>query len=247
MPKFQDDDMDTHAIGGSNFAFSAAKIGNLGASEYTLGLVAVDVSGSTSGFTPQMEKVLQEIIKACRKNPRADNMMIRIVMFNSTLSEFHGFKLLPNCNEADYVGSCHATGYTALYDAVYEGVMSCVQYAKELAKQDYTVNAAVFVITDGEENASKVSVKMVHDAFEEATKSEALESLMSVLIGVNTSQGGLNSYLDSFKRDAGFMQYVGIDDASEANLAKLGGFISQSISSQSRALGTGGVSASLNF
>ena len=54
MASFDDDIvMQSHSIGGSNFAFSAVSIGDLGASEYTLGLIAVDVSGSRrAGRTP---------------------------------------------------------------------------------------------------------------------------------------------------------------------------------------------------
>lgn len=248
MPKFQDDsEMENHQIGGSHFGFSATKISDLGASEYTLAVVAVDVSGSTSGFRKEMEGALAQVVKACRKSPRADNMMLRVLLFDSSLKEFHGFKPLPNCNEADYADCCSPGGTTALYDAVYAGVRSAIEYGKQLTAQDYSVNAAVFVVTDGEDNASKCTAKMVADALTEATKSEALESIMSVLIGVGTGSSVLNSYLDDFKQKAGFQQYVAIADASEKNLAKLGGFISQSISSQSKALGSGGASQSLAF
>lgn len=248
MPKFVDDSvaMATHNIGGSTFAFTAADIKALGAEMYTLGVVVVDVSGSTAGYRKQMESALAEIVKACRLNPRADSMMLRVVTFDTQLKEYHGFKPLPNCNELDYVDSCVPGGYTCLYDAVYEAVHSCIEYGKQLSSHDYTVNAAIFVITDGEDNMSRSTAKMCKDAFAEATHSEALESLMSVLIGVGAT-GSLNSYLQAFKDEAGFQQYVAIGDADEKTLAKVGGFISLSMSSQSKALGTGGGSQSLTF
>jgi len=106
----------------------------------------------------------------------------------------------------------------------------------------------VFVITDGDDNGSKTSRKMVKDALADAKRKEALESIMPVLVGVNTdATTGLNSYLEEFKDEAGFQQYVAIPDATEKELAKLGGFISKSFSSQSQALGTGGPSQSLTF
>ena len=249
MPKFQDDaTMEQHTIGGTaHFQFSAARIGDLGASEYTLGVVCVDISGSTAGFLREMEKALQEVVKASCRNPRADNMMLRFVLFDSSIQEFHGFKPLPNCNESDYSSVLRPGGTTALYDAVYEGVKSAITYGKALTSRDYSVNAAVFVITDGQDNASTVSAKMVKEALAEATQSEALESMMSVLIGVGVSGGGLDQYLQDFQTNAGFQQYVGIGGADEKTLAKLGGFISQSMSSQSKALGSGGASKSLSF
>jgi hypothetical protein len=53
--------------------------------------------------------------------------------------------------------------------------------------------------------------------------------------------------LQEFKNEADFQQYIYVDRADEKKLAKLGGFISQSISSQSQALNSGGASKSLAF
>ena len=49
------------------------------------------------------------------------------------------------------------------------------------------------------------------------------------------------------KTNCGFTQYVAIADANATTIAKLGDFVSRSISSQSQALGTGGPSQSLTF
>ena len=246
MPKLGDN-MTSHSIGGSNFQFSATKIEALGASEYTLATVVTDVSGSVSPHYRDIEKVLKEIVKACRRSPRADNLMLRVVLFDDKVQEVHGFKPLQDINEADYDGCIRNGGSTALYDASYSSVRAAAQYGKDLAKQDYACNACVFVVTDGQDNVSKMSRGKVKEALEEARTGECLESIMSVLVGISTTQGGLDSYLQAFKDEAGFQQYVGIDVADEKTLAKLGGFISQSISSQSKALGTGGPSQSLTF
>lgn len=247
MPKFQDQtEMETHG-GGSNFQFSAAKIDSLGASEYTLGVVVVDCSGSVTSFARQIDGALKEVVRACRRSPRADNMMLRVVLFDDKVKELHGFRPLPDCNESDYDGAVYAGGMTALYDAAFAGIRSATEYGRQLTAKQYQVNAAVFVITDGQDNRSTATEAMVAQALTDARTSEALESIMPVLIGVNASAGGLDAYLDAFKTRAGFQQYVGIGSATEKELAKLGGFISQSMSSQSKALGTGGPSQSLTF
>ena len=88
---------------------------------------------------------------------------------------------------------------------------------------------------------------MVADALKDTKSSESMESMMPVLIGVNTASGGLNQYLEDFKNEAGFQQYVALADATKAKLMKLGGFISASISSQSKSLGSGAGSRSLSF
>lgn len=251
MPKLgqTNDQMDTHSIGGTTFQFSAAKIGTLGASEYTLATIVVDGSGSVDPFWNEIKAALKENVAACAdpKNPRADNLMLRVLVFDSQLTEVHGFKPVRDINPADYDSLPIPGGMTALYDATFNGVQASVQYAKALAAQQYTCNGAIFVITDGMDNASKVSRKMVADALKDTKSSESMESMMPVLIGVNTASGGLNQYLEDFKNEAGFQQYVALADATKAKLMKLGGFISASISSQSKSLGSGAGSRSLSF
>lgn len=247
MPLLNSTNMENHKIGGSTFGFSAKRIGDLGASEYTLGLLIVDISGSVASFKTEIEGAIKTVVESCRYNPRADNMMLRLVVFDDVVTEVHGFKPLTECNPADYNGVAQIGGMTALYDASYSGIKSATQYGEDLTTQDFDVNAAVFVITDGADNRSKVTRQMVKEALDEAISSEALESITAVLIGINDSDPSLKSYLDSFKNEAGFTQYVSVGDATPKKLAKLGKFVSQSISSQSQALGTGGPSASLAF
>jgi uncharacterized protein YegL len=239
--------MEEYQVGASNFKFSGKRIDDLGASEYTLVTLVIDVSGSVASFAKEIEKAVKEVVISCRRSPRADNLMLQVVMFDSHVVEFHGYKPLTECAEDDYDGCITPGGVTALYDATYNGVKSMTQYGKDLMDQDFDCNGAVFVITDGMDNDSKLTQNLVKQAFTEAVTGEALESLVSVLIGVNTIADGLGSYLQDFKDDAGFSQYVAIADATEKQLAKLGAFISQSISSQSQALGTGGPSKSLSF
>lgn len=241
------DDMDRHDIAGSNYGFSAKRIDTLGATEYTLGLLLVDVSASVSPHQKSIEKTVREVVRACRHNPRADNMMLRLVLFNRSLDEVHGFKPLSECNEDDYGGCIRTGGCTALYDAVHNAVQSVTSYAVALNNQDYDVNAALFVLTDGADNHSTATRGMVADALRQATRTEAVESLTSVLIGLNTGTDGLNDYLRAFKDDVGFSQYVAVDRASESQLARVGGFVSRSISVQSQALGGGGAGPALTF
>ena len=247
----QSGDMQTHQIGGSTFQFSAARIENLGASEYTLVVVAVDVSSSLGGLGGDLDKLLGAIVEACRKSPRADNIMLRVLMFNRSVSEFHGFRPLPDLNPSDYDGSCNPSGTTALYDAAYSGIESCIQYGADLVAQDFDVNAAVFVLTDGQDNESKTTPRMIKDALAGAVKSEAIESIMPVLIGIGDGAtadvSDVSPYLDRFHKEAGFQQYVYAGNADAATLAKIAGFVSKSVSSQSQSLCSGGVSTSLSF
>lgn len=230
-----------------NFGYSATRLRDLQATEYTLVTMVVDVTGSVSGFEKEMEGVLQAVVEACKYSPRADNLMLRLVTFNTSLTEIHGFKLLQECNPDQYKDILKTGGCTALFDAATNGIEATNHYGKSLVKSDYAVNAIVIVLTDGEDNASALSQKDVKKALADAVKGENLESMVSILVGVNVSDPHIKDLLDQFHQSAGFTQFVCVADASAKKLARLAEFVSKSISSQSQALGTGGASKSLTF
>jgi len=247
MPVINDTQLDHVVLPNSHYGYSATRLDDLGATEYTIATIVADVSGSTAAFVFDMEAAITRIVQACKFSPRADNLLLRLVAFDDSLSELHGFKLLENCHLADYGGVLKSGGSTALFDATENAVASTTNYAQKLAAGDFSANAIVFVITDGEDNASKTSAKQVKAAFAQAIRSEALESIVSVLIGVNVNNLSVSSHLKSFHVDAGFTQYVELDNADTKTLARLAEFISKSISAQSQALGTGGASQPLVF
>lgn len=246
MPRFdKDEELQQHNLG--HFGFSAVRVEDLGATEYTLVTIVADRSGSTDGFTQEMEAALKEVIKSCQHSPRADNLLARLVVFEDTHQETHGFKLLEHCNLDDYNGVLSPGGCTALYDATLDSVEATQNYAQQLTEQDFGVNSILFVITDGVDNRSKFEGKHVGAALKKAVTSESMESLVSILIAVNTQDAQASSYLNDFHLQAGFTQYVELKDASKSTLARLANFVSKSISSQSQALGSGGASQSITF
>jgi hypothetical protein len=245
MPKLAD--MDTTKIGGSNFNFSSIKIEHLGATEYSLVTIAVDVTGSVRDFADLLREMLITVVKACKKSPRAENMLIRVIrfssMFQNGVDEIHGFKLFKDIDPDKDYPELHGGGMTPLCDACFSCFGAMNEYGKKLVDNDYLVNAIMFVITDGEENASTATMKMVHDEAKKGVSGEILESTTSVLIGINA--GNFKDSLNIFQKEAGMMQYVDAGDATEGKLAKLAGYISQSVSSTSQALGTGGPSQNI--
>ncbi len=230
----------------NNFGFSGTRMDKLDATEYTLVTLVFDSSGSTSSYRSGMIDAVKGIIGACKKSPRADNLLIRVVEFSDTVSEYHGFKRLSTVDENDYSRLMGQGGMTALYDATIDAVTAISAYGKTLSSNDYSVNGIIFVITDGEDNRSKGTPGTVKDALQAVVHSEALESLLSILIGVNCS-GYTHQYLTDFEKQAEFNQYLNMGDATASKLAKLADFVSNSISSQSQSLGSGGPSKTLNF
>jgi len=247
MPILNDTSLDKVNLPNSHYGYSATRLEELGATEYTVATIVCDVSGSTAAFILDMEAAITRIVQASKFSPRADNLLLRLVVFDDTLTELHGFKLLENCNLADYGGILRSGGSTALYDATENAVTSTINHGQRLLSGDFSANAIFFVITDGMDNASRLSAKKVKEALSKAVTSEALESMVSILIGVNVHDSEVGRYLQQFQMDAGFTQYIELDKADAKTLARLAEFVSQSISAQSQALGSSGSSSSLVF
>lgn len=269
MPKFADDTtLEQFNVG--TFGFTAQTVNELESSGYTLADIVVDVSGSTGGFTDAMEAALKGSIIALKgdpaqnikPHPKADSMMVRITRFSNDVQEVMGYMLLANIDVNSLTGSLRSQGSTALFDAVIGASEAGFHYGKALKAEDYDVNGILIVITDGMNNAGMYGaykngaiyqpskpeytkqLGIVADALKKPLRQEAMESYVSILIGVNV--GSCKADLDEFHAAVGFTQpMLALDDASPATIGKIGGFISQSVSSQSQARGTGGPSQSI--
>lgn len=245
MPRL-DGDMETFQMGG-NFNFTGARLEQLGASEYTLVTIAVDETGSVSGFQDELREMLVTAVASCQASDRSENLLVRVVTFgsqhNQGVNEIHGFKPLVDIDVANYP-TIQPGGMTPLYDAVYSSVGALNGYGQQLVDDGYGVNAITFIITDGADNRSTATPKMVQEELSKGVSGEVLESMVSVLIGINAASAA--SYLQDFQRDAGITQFIDAGDATKSTLARLADFVSQSISSQSQALGTGGPSQNIS-
>jgi hypothetical protein len=236
--------------GGGGFHFSAVKpdiLGNL-ASEYTLVTLAVDVTGSVYYFADQLLEMVKYVVRACKKSPRSENLLLRVIIFNNVVGivEVHGFIPIDQIDPDTDYKPFECRGMTNLYDAVYSGVGATLTYAQNLTQQDFTVNGALYVITDGDDNSSSRTPAQIADMVEQLASSEGIiESFISILIGVNTQK--CSGFLYNFQNEAKLTRYLDAGDATPQRLAKLGGWVSQSVSSVSQSLGTGGPSQPLSF
>ena len=246
MPLFGNDDtMEAHGAG--TYGFSGTRIDRLTATEYTLVAIAVDRSGSVDGFEGALNDCLGEILKACRRSPRADNLMLRTLTFDDQIEEAHGFKPLGEIPLDAYRGAVAPRGATALYDATVNALDSVLAYGKTLIESDFAANGIVFVLTDGLDNRSMATPATVKHKLDEARRGEKLESVLTVLVGVNVLDPEAQRALETFAKEAGFTQYVDVGAATDKTLAKLAQFVSRSVSAQSQALGSSGPSKPLAF
>ena len=247
MPLFDTDTLTSRLLTGSHYGYSGTRIDRLGASEYTLVAIAADSSGSVSSFKAEIEACIQETVRACRHAPRADNLMLRLLQFDTHLDEIHGFKPLIECKPADYRGALTLGGCTSLYDAAHNAVASVRDYGEDLVQNGLSANGIVFVVTDGGDNNSTLTPGAVRAAVESAVSDETVESIVTVLVGVNVGDAGLGQTLMDFSVAAGFDHYLELEKADASTLARLASFLSRSISAQSTVLGTGGASQLLTF
>ena len=253
MPVFMpSDEMQVMNIPGpTNFKFSGQRPETLGASEYTLVTVGCDISSSVIPFAKDLSKMVAAVVEACKKNDRAENLLFRLIVFNETIKEVHGFIDLNNVNVDDYKDILKPYGWTALFDATYDAIGSTLEYARTLIRQDYDCNGAVYIITDGCDNRSKTTERMIAEQVEMAVGKEEIESLNTVLIGLHNPklrwEAEVKEKLEDFKNLAKLTAFVNVGEATPQKLAKVAEWVSQSVSSQSQALGKGQASQLLNF
>jgi uncharacterized protein YegL len=246
MPLLSDNDNDG-AVKVAAYNFSNINVNNLGADSYTLCGIILDHSGSVSGFAKDIETCVQNVIKGCQKSPRADNMLIRMLKFNSGVEQVHDFKLLNDCAPATYNNILNPGGCTSLFDASVDIIESVANAGKELKEQEYKVNGIVTIITDGCDVGSEHTLNSVKKAIEKARKNECLESILVILIGVNITDTEVSTRLKEFETTGGVDQYVEINKADPNTFAKIAGFIVSSFSSQSQSLGSGTASQPITF
>jgi len=230
----------------NQFQFSAIEMEKLDASEYTLVNVLVDESSSVHSFKTVLEDAMGTVLDSCQKHPRSENLLIRSAAFSShSIREINGFTTLGSADKGMFI--VEPKGMTPLWDATLDAIETTESYAQSLSDQDYFCNGIVFVLTDGCENSSQRVSRMsqITDAMNKIRTNESLESIKTILIGVNDAQ--LINELTDFKNEAGFDEYISVESVDAGSLAKLAQFISQSISSTSQSLGSGGPSQAVNF
>lgn len=223
-----------------------------------------------NGFTQLMENALKDAIislrgdmsKGIKPHPKADSIMVRITEFSYGVEEVIGYTLLANIKLDSLTGSLTARGATALFDACINAPEAAFNYGQALQKGGYDANGILIVITDGMNNAGHNSayhvagrfypdedtyhkqVAIVAKALRSPLSKEAMESYISILIGVNIEQ--CKEDLEMFHKEAGFTQpMIALKDANPKTIGSIGGFISASVSSQSQVRGTGGPSQSI--
>lgn len=248
MGSLVDKDMEKVKIAGTAFSYSRVDWDKLDASEYTLVTLVIDQSGSVFDFTPEIEATVRSVVEACKKSPKAENLLFRVVLFNYDVSEFHGFKVISTCELDDYKTFVIPNGTTALYSATEDAILAQSDYSKDLVDEGYKVNGILAIITDGLNNESPNNPTRVKQAIQKVRMDETMSSLVIILIGVNpTNDSRMDQELQAFKDEAELTQYETMDKTDSKTFGKLADFISKSVSAQSQNINGSGPSQNLSL
>ncbi len=241
--------METHNLT-QQYKYTGQPMDKLGGSKYTLVSLALDMSPSITEFVPDLERMSGEVVKACLRDPNKEAIMMRFTGFHEAVVEMQGFAELRHYDPAQFDGIIKIGHSTALYEAVYEAMVATENYGTELVNTDCMCNGVLFILTDGENMARGYATpNIIAEKLKEIRRDEGantVESINTILVCASDDPRVVD-YCRKFKEDAGLSQLVEMGEATEANLAKLGQFVSQSISSTSQALGSGGPSQPLSF
>lgn len=232
MPKLND--MMSQRVAG--FDYSAARPERLEEAEYTLATIALDITGSVAGFEAELLRCAREAVRACAKHARGANVLMRVIAFNTSVHELVGFTPLSALDpSAITLPPCE--GSTALRDAVVAAASASNDYGKALWDNDFAVNAAMFLITDGDDNASRNTLAQAKAELDAGKKAEWLSSFECALIGINAN--AYRSQLDALAKGLGLSGMIDAGSADQASLSRLARFISRSISQSSQSLAAG--------
>lgn len=240
----------------AGFGFSMTGIQNLTETSYTLALIMLDLTGSVSGEEAEIKRMLEQIVADGKRAGWGKRVLISAMAFNTQIGvkELFGFDV-PSAIDLSGV-QINTTAATNLIDAMATGHDALEKAANELVGADFITNLLLIGTTDGEDNASRLTAQELAGKFAAARKNESFDSFKTILIGLRTGQQAQDSryarktvdqVLTDLTAAAQFDQYESAKQVKDGTYGKIGGFISQSISSSSQSLGSGSPSQNVNF
>lgn len=141
---------------------------DLNGDQVTLILRIIDRTGSLLRFKPEMIQASQLIVDALKESKAGDEMLMSTWTFNSSdgVSVMDGFVKLEDVtplNDQNY--DMRPEDMTNLYDTVYTALTDpnagVIAYADSLKKSGIRVKVTVLVLTDGEDNRSRISPSQI--------------------------------------------------------------------------------------
>jgi uncharacterized protein YegL len=209
---------------------------NVATDDVILVTFVIDKSGSVGMFVKDLNDVLNQFVDEISKSHVSDKVLVQTILFNGKIEVVHGFKPITEVDKFDL----NTSGYTALYDATRFALANAIDYKESLSQQGLTAKSLVFVLTDGEDNASKTKPLEIRKVINDIYTNESFSNEFTVMaFGLGDDADFTKIFLGmGIKQE--LIAKVGVDAKS---LRSMIGFISSSVSSS----GSGSVPTSVNF
>ncbi|MBN1252750.1 MAG: VWA domain-containing protein [Bacteroidales bacterium] len=186
----------------------------------------IDTSSSVYQYVNELNYAFNDFTESMQKSHIADKLFVSVIEFNNKINVVNGFMPISSIQNMDF--SKKLGGATALYDAVYHGLNNALDYRENLENSGVKTKTMVFVITDGEDNSSKNSANSVKNIIKKIKADElSAFSFTTILFGL-----GDEANFEKARIDMG-IEHLAKIGTSGAEIKKMIGFISQSISSVS--------------
>jgi uncharacterized protein YegL len=183
----------------------------------------VDVSPSITTYVKDLNFAFNDFTQTMQKSHVAEQLMVCLLEFNENVNVKNGFQPIKQIPTMQFVPSGSGT---ALYDATYQGLQIAVDYRQNLEASGVTAKTLLFVITDGQDNSSKVSFNQVKTQLQAILNQEQNAfSFTTILFGVGDA-----AEFEKAQKEMG-LQHLARVGTSGAEIRKMINFISQSIAS----------------
>lgn len=152
-------------------------------------VVVLDVSPSISSYVDNMNEATTEVfIQELRNSHRKDDILLQCIEFCEKITFKSGFLPLVAIDD-DYLKVKPQGNGTALYSAVLKAFESVKSYREDLEAQGIDVRTNIFIITDGEDNSSKIGdLAILNDMVKELKSNESwINSFTLSMFGVGDS------------------------------------------------------------
>lgn len=200
-------------------------------SETINAVFVVDTSSSVGAYANELNKALNEFTARMQKSHAAPNLFVSIVEFNDNINVTSGFRPISEIQPIDLTPRIGGT--TALYKACSVGLQNALDYRQDLEKAGVNCKTLLFVITDGEDNASGTIVagdvkKIIDQLLQEERNFFSFES---ILFGVGTEAN-----FEAAQKGMGIKHLAKVGTTAD-EIRKMINFISSSVTSVSSGQG----------
>lgn len=236
----------------TGFQFTAPPLAVFEEQKYTLVGITTDQSGSIYGVRGDLFAMNEAIDRDLKAGAGKHTIIVRRTAFTdhfpNNVREQHGFlpALAVDANTHFPIVNSHGEyGGTPLADGAMETILAAKEQAMQLINIQGVplVNIALAILTDGGETGSRYTPADIKAAIEQILAEGEIESIVTILVGVNCPVGSYHRQkLEAFQQAAGLTKFIPFDEMKPGMFGQVVRVISQTFTSTSQALGSGGPS-----